>query len=194
MSIGLDVSAVVRVGVMEGVGGAKVCELLEEVKRDTPLSGVWDTGYAECICAGDVADDSLVVSECNDMAGRYDVMYTYEGCTVSIGDYGEWIGSNVGCLFDGFRFHVTVADRCSWWGWADVRFPFGGGHKETTGGGCQHCATVKDRIAIVWGCMDILDDCLCASVTSPWRWWVTVVRRVFAICWCWRWRASPREV
>ena len=87
MSIGLNISAVVRVGVMKGVGGAEVCEL----KRYTPLSGVWDTGYAECVGAGDVADDSLVVSECNDVTGEHDVVYTYEGCTVSIGDYGEWV-------------------------------------------------------------------------------------------------------
>ena len=51
--------------------------------------------------------------------------------------------------FDGFRFHVAVADGCSRWCWADVRFPFGGSHEEATGGGCQHCTTVKDCIGIV---------------------------------------------
>ena len=28
------------------------------------------------------------------------------------------------------------------------------------GGSCQHCAAVKDCIGIVWGCVDILNDCL----------------------------------
>ena len=39
----------------------------------------------------------------------------------------------MGCIFDGFRFHVAVADGCSRWCWADVRFPFGGSHEEATG-------------------------------------------------------------
>ncbi len=172
MSVGVNISAVVRLGVMKRVSGAKVCELLKEVKRYSPLSGFRDTGYAECVRVGDVADYGFMVGECDDMAGGYDVVYTYEGCAVSIWYYGEWVGSDVGCLFDGFRFHVIVADGCSWWGWADVRFPFGGGHKEATWDGCQHCATVKDCIGIFWGCVDILN----ASVTSPW----VSVRRVFA--------------
>ena len=135
-----------------------------------------------------------MVGECDNMVGGYDVVYTDKGGAVSIWYYREWVGSDMGCFFDGFRFHVALADGCSWWGWADVRFPCGGSHEEATGGGCQHCAAVKDCIGIVWGCVDILNDCLDTGVTSPWGWRVVVVRRVVAV-WCgWRWSASPREI
>ena len=69
---------------MKWVGGVKVCELLKEVERYTPNSGFQDAGYAECVRAGDVADYGFVVGECDDMAGEYDVVYTYKGCAVSI--------------------------------------------------------------------------------------------------------------
>ena len=69
---------------MKWAGGAKVCELLKDVERYTPLSGFRDAGYAECVRAGDVADYGFVVGECDDMAGGYDVVYTYKSCAVSI--------------------------------------------------------------------------------------------------------------
>ena len=58
---------------------------MKKVKRHPPLSGVRYTGYAECVCAADVADDGFVVGECNDMAGGNDVMYADESCAVSVG-------------------------------------------------------------------------------------------------------------
>ena len=77
----------------------------------------------------DVADDGFMVGECDDMAGGNDVVYAYEGCAVSVGCHRERVGSDVGCLFDWFRLHVTVPDGGSWWGGAVVRFPLGGGGK-----------------------------------------------------------------
>ena len=50
-----------------------------------PFPGGWDAGYAECVCAADVADDGFVVGECNDMAGGNDVVYADESCAVSVG-------------------------------------------------------------------------------------------------------------
>ena len=41
----------------------------------------------KCVHAGDVADYGFVVGECDDVAGGYDVMYTYEVCAVSIWYY-----------------------------------------------------------------------------------------------------------
>ena len=142
MSVGNYFAPVVRLGVVKRMGGAKVCELLEEMQWYTPLSGFRDTGYAECVCAGDIADDGFVVGECDNVAGGNDVVHTDECCAVSIWYYGERVGSDMGCFFDGFCFHVAVADGCSRWCWADVRFPFGGIHKEATGGSCQHCTAV----------------------------------------------------
>jgi hypothetical protein len=53
---------------------------LKKVKRHPPLSGVRYTGYAECVCAANVADDGFMVGECNDMAGGNDVVYAYDSC------------------------------------------------------------------------------------------------------------------
>ncbi len=108
MSVGVNFATIVRLGVVKRMGGAKVCELLEEVQGYTPLSGFRDTGYAECVRAGDIADYSFVVGECDNMAGGYDVVYADKGGAVSIWYYGEWVGSDMGCFFDGFRFHVAV--------------------------------------------------------------------------------------
>ena len=96
MSVGVNFATVVRLGVVKRVGGAKVCELLEEVQGYTPLSGFRDTGYAECVRAGDIADYSIVVGRCDNMAGGYDVVYTDKGGAVSIWYYGEWVGSDHG--------------------------------------------------------------------------------------------------
>ena len=63
-------------GVVKRMGDAKVCELLKEVQGYTPLSGFRDTGYAECVHAGDIADYSFKVGECDNMAGEYDVVCT----------------------------------------------------------------------------------------------------------------------
>ena len=145
MSVGNNFAPIVRLGVVKRVGGAKVCgtrHSLEKVQGYTPLSGLRDTGYAECVRAGDIADYSFVVGECDNVAGGYDVVYADKCGTVSIWYYGERVGSDMGCFFDGFCFHVAVADGCSRWCWADVRFPFGGSHKEATGGSCQHCTAV----------------------------------------------------
>ena len=38
-------------------------------------------------------------------------MYAYEGCVISVGDDGEWIGADGGYLFDRFRFHIAVPDE-----------------------------------------------------------------------------------
>ena len=97
------------------------------MKGHPPLSGVRYTGNAECVCAADVADDGFVVGECNDMAGGNDVVYADESCAVSVGYHREWVGSNVGYLFNRFCLHVAVSDGGTWWGGADVRFPLWGG-------------------------------------------------------------------
>jgi hypothetical protein len=71
--------------VVERVGGSEVGELLKKVKRRPQLSGFQYTGYTECVCAADVADDGFMIGECDDMAGGNDVVYAYEGCAVSVG-------------------------------------------------------------------------------------------------------------
>ncbi len=58
---------------------------MKKVKRHSPLSGVRYTGYAECVCAADVADEGFVVGECNDMAGGNNVVYADESRAVSVG-------------------------------------------------------------------------------------------------------------
>ena len=85
MSVGKAVCTAISLVVVEWVGGSEVGELLEKVKRHPPLSGFRYTGYAECVCAADVADDGPMVGECDDMAGGNDVVYAYEGCAVSVG-------------------------------------------------------------------------------------------------------------
>jgi hypothetical protein len=120
LSVVVAVCTAISLVVMERVGVSEVGELLKEVERPPPLSGFRYTGYAECICAADVADDGFMVGECNDMAGKDNVMYAYEGCAVSVGYHRERVGSDVGCLFDRFRLHVAVPDGGSWWGGADV--------------------------------------------------------------------------
>jgi hypothetical protein len=54
-----------------------------------PFSGVWDAWYAQCICAADVANDCLVVSESDYMSCRDDVVYADECGAIAIGDDGE---------------------------------------------------------------------------------------------------------
>ena len=111
MSVGMTISAVGRLGLMEWVSSAKIRELLKEVERYTPLSRFRNTGYAEeCVSAGCVADHGFMIGECDDMAGRNNVVHTYEGCAVSVWYRRERVGSDVGCLFNWFCFHVSVAD------------------------------------------------------------------------------------
>ena len=57
---------------------------MKKVKRHPPLSGVRYTGYAECVCTADVADNGFMVGECNDMAGGNDVVYADESCAISV--------------------------------------------------------------------------------------------------------------
>ena len=67
---------------------------------------LWIPGYGVCgVCTRWRADYSFVVAECDNMAGGYDVVYTDKGGAVSIWYYGEWVGSDMGYFFDGFRFH-----------------------------------------------------------------------------------------
>ena len=129
LSMGMHVSSGIHLGVMKRVGGAKLRELLKEVEGYTPLSGFRDTRYAEGVSAADVADDGFVVSECDHVAGRDDVVDAYEGRAVTIWYDGQRIGSNMRGLLDWLRFHVAISDRGSWRGGADVRLPFRVGHE-----------------------------------------------------------------
>jgi len=88
LSVGMDVSAEVGLSMTERMGGAEVCELLEEMEGYTPLSGVWDARYAKGVGAADVADDGFVVGECDHVAGGNDVVDAYERGAVSVWHHG----------------------------------------------------------------------------------------------------------
>jgi hypothetical protein len=81
----MDIAAVAGLGMMERVGGAELCELLEEMEGYTPLPGVRDARYAKCVSAADVTDDGFVVGECDHVAGGNDVVDAYERGRCGIG-------------------------------------------------------------------------------------------------------------
>ena len=70
----------------------------------------------------------------------------------------------MGYLFDWLGLHVSIAYCCPGRGWADVGFPLGVDRQVSAGCGCHHGTAVQHGVGIIWGCVDILHDCLDACI------------------------------
>ena len=114
----------VRASVAKRVGGAEVCEALEDVEWNTPFAGGGLSRCGKCVGRADVGDDGVMVSESDCVTCGDYVVNTNKSSAEAIGDKRCIVLSDLCVLFHGLCFHVAISYGSAWWCGADVVFPW----------------------------------------------------------------------